>query len=75
MCIVLFDVFNGWSSSIKEINRLTFFNHLKISKTKPIRSCGEGTLTWNELIWSSISGKAQIMRFLFLAANCAHFFY
>ena len=34
MCIVLFDVFNGCSSSIKEINRLTFSNHLKISKTK-----------------------------------------
>ena len=38
----------------------TLSNHLKISK---IWWCGEGRSTWNGLIWSSVSVKAQTMRY------------
>ena len=48
----------------------TLSNHLKISK---IWWCGEGRSTWNGLIWSFVSVKAQTMRYI-LAINFFHFF-
>ena len=48
----------------------TLSNHLKISK---IWWCGEGRSTWNGLIWSFVSVKAQTMRYI-LAVNFFHFF-
>ena len=48
----------------------TLSNHLKISKSW---WCGEGRSTWNGLIWSFVSVKAQTMRYT-LAVNFFHFF-
>ena len=50
--------------------QVTLSNHLKISK---IWWCGEGRSTWNGLIWSFVSVKAQTMRYI-LAVNFFHFF-
>ena len=47
----------------------TLSNHLKISKNW---WCGEGRSTWIRLLWSFVSVKAQIMRYV-LAVNFFHF--
>ena len=50
--------------------QVTLSNHLKVSKTW---WCGEEKLAWNGLMWSSVSVKAQTMRYV-LALNFFHFF-
>ena len=48
-------------------------NYLQESKPRGFQICGDGRSTWNELIWSSVSAKAQKMAY-FLAVNFYQFF-
>ena len=48
-------------------------NYLQESKPRGFQICGDGRSTWNELIWSSVSAKAQKMA-SFLAVNSYQFF-
>ena len=53
--------------------QVTLSNHQKYPKPEVFRWCWQGRSTWNGLIWSSVSVKAQTMRYI-LAVNFFRFF-
>ena len=68
--IKIFGLFRYENLSTVYSFQATLSNQLKISK---IWWWGEGGSTWNGLIWSFVSVKAQTMRYI-LAVNFFHVF-